>query len=614
MSTFETVPRSLKSLLKDSHRGDLQLPEFQRSWIWDEDRIKSLIASVSRSFPIGALMCLQTGGEVQFEERPIEGTTGNAGGKKPTHLILDGQQRITSLYQSCFSKEVVRTVTARHKKVSRWFYLDIKKAIDTPTNREDAIVGVPEDRIVRTNFGRDVVLDLSTQKKELQNYMFPLNRVFDYSDWDFAFLEHWELSKDEFKIFKEFKKTVLRNFADYQVPVIRLGASSSISAVCLVFEKVNTGGKPLDTFELLTAMYAAQKYSLRDDWIGTARQSGRKKRLQEFNILQQVASTDFLQVVSLLHTKTLWNAAKKAGRTGRDLPPVSAARQALLQLPLQAYKDHADSAERGLATAAKFLHGLNIFRVTDLPYKNQLIPLAAILAELGQRWENSGVRDSLAEWYWNGVFGELYGSATDTRYALDIVQVPHWAVSGGAVPATVADAIFRTDRLDSLRTRGSAAYKGLNALLMVEGAKDFRSSQTFGHTVFFGESVDIHHIFPQHWCKARGIEPARFNSIVNKTPLSWRTNRILGGDAPSRYLQRLERGGTDQPPIPGPAMDGRLLTHLIDPVSLRGDDFERFYDRRKAALLGIVETAMKKSAYRGEGTDEPEEDVPDDED
>src|SRR3974377_2403517 len=71
-STFQTNPFDLNKLLEDCHHGILQLPDFQRSWVWDEDRIKSLIASVSRAFPVGALMSLQTGGPVNFKPRPIE--------------------------------------------------------------------------------------------------------------------------------------------------------------------------------------------------------------------------------------------------------------------------------------------------------------------------------------------------------------------------------------------------------------------------------------------------------------------------------------------------------------------------------------------------------------
>ena len=120
----------------------------KRSWVWDEDRIKSLIASVSRAFPVGALMTLDTGGPVNFKPRPVEGAPPNAKTGTPQSLLLDGQQRMTSLYQVTLRGKVVETVTPKKKKVKRWFYIDIRKALDPAADREDAIVGVPEDRMV----------------------------------------------------------------------------------------------------------------------------------------------------------------------------------------------------------------------------------------------------------------------------------------------------------------------------------------------------------------------------------------------------------------------------------------------------------------------------------
>lgn len=122
-STFQTNPYDLDKLLQDCHRGTLQLPDFQRSWVWDEDRIKSLIASVSQAFPVGALMTLDTGGEVNFKPRPVEGAPPEAKLTHPHALLLDGQQRMTSLYQVTLRGKVVETVTPKNKKVRRWFYL-----------------------------------------------------------------------------------------------------------------------------------------------------------------------------------------------------------------------------------------------------------------------------------------------------------------------------------------------------------------------------------------------------------------------------------------------------------------------------------------------------------
>src|SRR6516164_8926160 len=136
-STFQTNPFDLNKLLEDCHHGTLQLPDFQRSWVWDEDRIKSLIASISRAFPVGALMTLETGGTVNFKPRPVEGAPIHAKQAHPHSLLLDGQQRMTSLYQVTLRNKVVETVTPKNKKVRRWFYIDIIKALDPSIEREE---------------------------------------------------------------------------------------------------------------------------------------------------------------------------------------------------------------------------------------------------------------------------------------------------------------------------------------------------------------------------------------------------------------------------------------------------------------------------------------------
>ena len=597
-TAFKTHPQDLHELMKDCHQGRLQLPDFQRSWVWDEERIRALIASISRAFPIGALMTLETGGNIEFKPRPVEGAPKEANGAKPHSLLLDGQQRMTSLYQVAFRGEVVHTVTPRGKQVARWFYIDIRKAMDATIDREEAIVSIPPNKIVATDFGRVELLNLSSRQHEFDQLMFPVSSIFRWDDWQQGFIAYNQTKPDlgvRLSFLGLFKQTVLDNFIKYQVPLIALDAGTSKEAVCTVFEKVNTGGKALDAFELVTALYAADGHELRRDWFGKEGQPGRQHRLaitmrpagQEVGIVAGVSNTDFLQAISLFHTR---DRRIEVANQGREPPSISANRAALLNLPLTAYLKYQDKVEEGFVQAAKFLHTLRVFRIFDLPYQSQIVPLAAILAEVGDAWSHEVNRVKLAQWYWSGVFGELYGSTVETRIARDFMEVPLW-LKGGETPSTVRDGRFRADRLDTMRMRLSAAYKGVNALLMKEGARDFRSGQQFDHAVFFGENVDIHHIFPKKWCQDRGIKPAVYDSIINKTPLSYTTNRVIGGAAPSAYLDRLQVGGVETPPIDQSKLDGFLQTHLIDPGPLRADDFDAFMRMRKQALFKLIKEA-----------------------
>ena len=146
------------------------------------------------------------------------------------------------------------------------------------------------------------------------------------------------------------------------MPLIRLDRNNSREAICLVFEKVNVGGKKLDAFELLTAIFAASDYDLRHDWNGPADKShtGRRERIvgspNVRDVLTQVASTDFLQACTLLHTRKRRIDRACEGVEGRDLPQVSCKRDALLALPLAGYLTHANDVENGMISAGNFLN------------------------------------------------------------------------------------------------------------------------------------------------------------------------------------------------------------------------------------------------------------------
>jgi hypothetical protein len=227
-----------------------------------------------------------------------------------------------------------------------------------------------------------------------------------------------------------------------------------------------------------------------------------------------------------------------------------------------------------------------------LPYQSQLISLAAVLADLDKVWEHAEKNKKLKRWFWNGVFGELYGSTVETRIAKDFVEVIDWLENDGPEPSTVSETEFRADRLKTMRMRLSAAYKGMNALLMAENAKDFVTGKSYDHIVFFDEDVDIHHIFPQDWCKKQGIPASVYDSVINKTPLSARTNRIIGGVAPSEYLAKLQAGTDKTPPIDSKDLDSFLESHFITSSIIRADSFDAFMEDRQARLVDLIANAI----------------------
>lgn len=428
--------------------------------------------------------------------------------------------------------------------------------------------------------------DYSTPELERAAGLFPLSLLFaDYEDWADAYKEMSTEHRDRWKAFKQ---AIIEVFKGYQIPVISLGWQTPKEAVCQVFEKVNTGGVSLTVFELLTATYAADDYQLRDEWFGTKTQDGIEQRLKKHKVLNSVENTDFLQAVSLLATRAAREAQVVGGTPVQDASAISCKRRDILRLKLEDFKQYAPAVEQGFVKAAQLLHNQKVFTTDELPYRTQLVPLAAALAVLGEKADSLAVKDKLIQWYWCGVFGELYASATETRFGKDFPELLAW-VDGGDEPGTVKEATFNSQRLDTLRTRNSAAYKGVYALLMRDGAEDFRTGQPATEMAYFDEKIDIHHIFPQDWCAKQGIPRDRYNSVVNKTPLTATTNRKISNKAPSVYLASLQSNEVTED-----RMDDILQSHVIDVQAMRKDDFDTFYSTRKAGLLKRIEQAMKK--------------------
>ena len=565
---------SLQDILKGISNGTTRLPDFQRGWVWDDERIRALIASITCSYPVGAVMFLEYGGDgIRFKSRTF--TNVMDGDKATEMLVLDGQQRLTSVYCTMYSKEPVPTQTNKKEDIQRYYYLDIAKCLDPEADRVDAVISVPADRKIKENFGRVIVTDLSTRQGEFENHMFPLNIVFDS-----IALDEW---KDDYRDFhnnseiskrlRTFTAEVLNPIILYTLPIIQLDKGTPKEAVCQVFENVNTGGVALTVFELVTATFATEDFVLRDDWD----MRSHKMRYADgtFELLSVVAATDFLASMTLF-------AQVKGNRT------LAVKRKDVLSLSLDDYKMYADALTDGYIKAARFLVQQRILSPRDLPYTTQLIPLAVLMTVLGNRADDGVVKSKLASWYWCGVFGEMYGSANETRYANDVSGVLSW-IDGGDEPDTVNRAFFQPARLLSLQTRNGAAYKGVMALILGEGARDFISGDKMDFTNFVADYVDIHHIFPQKYCEQQNYERRRWNCIVNKTPIAYRTNRKIGGDAPSKYLKAIEETNVSVADL-----NKNVLSHGIDVTALRTDDFDSFFLLRAKSILNLIGNAMGK--------------------
>lgn len=569
---MKTNDMPILDLMKDIGAGKIQLPDFQRGWVWDDNRIRGLIASITQNFPVGAAMFLEYGNNsVRFKYRMIESAP--ALNVVPEQLILDGQQRLTSIYAAFCSPNAVKTKTDKGNATNQFYYIDIAKALDPTVDRIDAIISVRENKQIVSDFGRSIDLDVSTAEKEYGNKLFPLNIILDDEkcfEWEQAYLAYHNNSHEISNEYRAFRGKIILPVTHYKIPVISLDKDTPKEAVCQVFENVNQGGVSLTVFELVTAIFAMDDFELRTDW------DQRKRQKLNGDVLSIVTATDFLTACTLL-------SAYERGET------VSCKKKDVLALKLIDYQAYADRLTQGFQEAEILLAEERIFTSRDLPYTTQLIPLAVLCALLlpDHRIKASKVKNKIKQWYWCGVFGELYGSANETRYVNDVVGVMSW-LTGGALPKTIVDSYFNPMRLLMLQSRRSAAYKGIMALVMKNHSRDFISGQEMDLALYKATGIDIHHIFPKSYCISKHYEYGKWDSVINKTPISYGTNREIGGAAPSVYLARIEKKVT-----PADLRD-YLATHWIDMDDCRTDDFARFIVNRARKILDAIENATGK--------------------
>jgi hypothetical protein len=488
---FKTNPVNLSELIEHVRVGKIQLPDFQRPWVWDDERIAALLATVARGYPLGVMMTLETSDSgLKFRPKPLEGVE-LASPVEPEELLMDGQQRLTSLFQALASGQPVDTMDTRRKRLLRWYYIDIARAVDLFGDMEDAIVSVPADRRheFRDEGGKRVTLDLTTQEAEVASGMFPLRLIYvpkDLSGWRRAYEK---IDPDRWDFFEE---KILKQIDTYQVPVIQLTKDASKEAVCAVFENVNTRGVALTVFELLTASYAAESwyereqgryFHLPEDWAAT------RERLGRHDTVREIDDTDFLRAITLVSTHY-----QRRGQPGVDpfrQPAASSKRKDILNLELAEYLRWAPAIESALKWSAAFLARQGIFAADDLPYRSQISALAAIRTVLGADADRADADEKIARWFWCGVLGEQYSGSLDSRLPRDLEQVAGW-VLGEKEPTSVTEATFNAARLDTMSTRNSAAYKGVCGLLLRQGVIDWTySKEPINETILFDQDVNI---------------------------------------------------------------------------------------------------------------------------
>ncbi len=566
---FQTNPWHLATLLTEIDNGQIVVPQFQRSFVWDPGDTLKLLVSVSDSYPAGSLLFLKQGGSGPFEFRLVEGVDDSATHRTGAdRLVLDGQQRLTSLYQALYSKG------------EHFFYANLQKL--DPENRgsvEEGFFYLPPKRAIEA-YGNDT--------QQFDEHVLPLSVVFsrwkNFDRWMDEYIEHWESKKPGNRAglrgwLRGVYDSYLKPIYEYEFPVVELDSKTSLDAVCSIFVSVNTTGVQLTTFELLTALLYKVGTRLRDLW-ETARAS--------YPLIRSFLVDDepdyLLKVVALM----------KPPSEGSTLP--SCKRSDLLRLTKQDIETYWYPATEYLAQTLSLLKGeCGILSRRWLPYISILPPMTAALAFLEHQFrgpERGACKQKLLRWFWCSVFTQRYDTAVDSKSATDVIALRTW-FSGGVEPEPVralAASGFPAQFLREIEKQSNAIYRGVMSLLVRVGAIDFHKQVRISTLDLASEDIEDHHVFPRGYLGNK-VPKTSTNCILNRTLIDAQTNKVIRSNAPSAYLQRIQLSGVDARRLEE-ILKSHLLVEAPESPLLR-DDFAAFLDERQRLLGTLIDNVTR---------------------
>lgn len=547
MKLFEdTNPRALKDLLAEIHGRAAVLPDFQRDFVWEPGATQELIVSIANNYPAGSILRVRDTKRV-FAAREFEGAPDLAGAQH-TFLVLDGQQRLTSLYQAFYG-------AGDHR-----YFLDLRKLVEG-ADFEEAIFHVR----AATKWAR-AREDFAMQAREL---LLPLSVLKGgaggFGQWGRKVARQLS-DQDRIKLedaLDAIEEKWIRVIDDYHFPVVTLSDQTEPDALCTIFETLNRTGVKLSVFELLTARFWPQDIRLRALW---------EKALADHPVIGdfEVDPYYILQAISL--------ASRKAP---------SCKRSDVLNMAATDITEWWDKVVAGLASGLKILRDdCKVMLPKWLPYQTVLPPLAAVLARVGipKSAEAGAQREKLKQWFWCVVFGQVYESAPNSKSAKDVTEIPTW-LAGGPQPESIASFRFDPRALRDVTPRQRAIYRGAICLLLGGGARDFHTQAVITGKLLDEEGIDDHHVFPAAYLERQGIGPSRLRDcVLNRTLIDRTTNQMISDRAPSDYLAEIRE-------TPGFPFAAVLASHGLpanDRSPLLRDDFELFLDARQEHLWQMI--------------------------
>jgi hypothetical protein len=427
MSGIRLQPYRIADLIGRIALGNLALPEFQRDFDWTDDQVASLIATVIKRWPAGSLLLMEGRKELFFRERPFE--SGPELQSEVGLIVLDGQQRLTGLFQAVYD-------TGQYVYAINLNALGAETSVD---EIEDAVIAVK-----RQEWDADLRDSPWTDSGDGLIPLYSLRSPADYFSWRDSTVRHAQLSEGErdrlnIRLADAYRQS-LESFHQYDLPAVIVERSVDPVAVARIFERVNTTGIPLGTFDLMVARTFKEGWNLRDQWDAALAKYELFPRFFGENGLPA------LQLISLRHGD---------GVRQSDVLRLDA------NVVRKNWKEALDALNRAVTFLSK---ECGVHSPTWLPYPAILLTLAGVAVDEPELQRH---KRKLRSWFFSRTFGRRYEVAANTVAVEEADVLLSALTDGRRLPPLRMSA----DIVESAsRRRQGAIWRGFICALAANGA------------------------------------------------------------------------------------------------------------------------------------------------
>jgi hypothetical protein len=540
MSFEQPKPDSKKysDLISEIQKGIIKIPKFQREFVWSIDKTAGLLDSILKGYPIGTFILWQTSerindiknvGNLDIPDTP-EGTK--------VQYVLDGQQRITSLFAAYLGAKIQKS---GEKKITDYSNIFVNLDGDIDVNDEQLITAEP---IGEKYLSLHDVLNFSYSKAKELSDRFSEEELETINSYSTAFKTY------------EFSTVVLRK--------------EDIDSAIEVFTRINTGGQTLTLFEIMSAKTydEQQKFDMQVKWGDLI------KELKDIKY-EGVSSTVILSLLSLVLSRTK-----------------ECKRKTILSLDKQLIIDNWDLGISAIKDSIDYFRTTYRIPVSQLlPYDSLLVPFAYFFYFKKDK-PDADQRKYLEEFFWRMSLSFRYSSSSESRLAQDIKRID--SVLNNERP-DYSDIKVDLDSpqalIDTNFSAGNSYCKAILCLLAYQEPKAFQYNGTVildNSWLNVANSKNYHHFFPKAYLKNKTL--LNSNSLINITFVSDQLNkRKIGAKAPSNYISEFH----DENPDINKALNSHFIG--IDGFGIESDDYDTFLQSRAKLIYSELKSRIDLS-------------------